>query len=109
MRLPRSMLGWLFGCALVPVACGDDGQGTNPLGDAGEAGEAGGSEAGAGGSNGSGATSSAGAGEAALGGAEAAMAGGTGEGGSGPIVQCTQREQIPDPVVGTLQVQPICP
>jgi hypothetical protein len=105
MRLPRSMLGLLFGCALVPVACGDDSESGAPAGDAGEAGS---SEPGAGGSDGRGASSNSSAGDGALGGAEPGSSGADNEGGSGNVVSCTAREQIPDPVTGTLKVQPTC-
>lgn len=108
MRLPRSLIGLLLSCSLAPLACGDDSAGGNSAGGAGEAGEAGSAEPGDGGSQGSGATSSSGAGDAPQGGDEAVLGGGANEGGSGGGVTCTPRQQIPDPVVGTLQVQPSC-
>src|SRR5687767_9828502 len=109
MRLPRSLLGLLLGCAFLPVACGDDSAGGNPDQASGEAGEAGSPEPGDGGSQGSGATSSSSAGDAAFGGDEAVLGGAANEGGSGNVVTCTPRQQIPDPVVGVLHVQPSCP
>jgi hypothetical protein len=109
MRLPRSLLGLLLGCAFLPVACGDDSAGGNPDRASGEAGEAGSPEPGDGGSQGSGATSSWSAGDAAFGGDEAVLGGAANQGGSGNVVTCTPRQQIPDPVVGVLHVQPSCP
>jgi hypothetical protein len=103
-------LGLVLGAPFAPLACGDDSSSGNP-GDAGEAGDtsaAGSPEPGAGGGQGSGA-SKAGGGEASLaGGATTPQGGAANEAGGGNLADCSPRQQIPDPVVGTLSVPASC-
>lgn len=120
MRQPGLLLGLLVSGAFLAAACGDDSSGgaagSGP-GDAGDTSAAGSSETNGGadgsGANGTGAmgtgASQSGGGDAAMAGANNALAGAaSGDGGDGNVVACVPRKQIPDPVAGSLRVEPLC-
>jgi hypothetical protein len=108
MRLRSLLWGYLVLLPVLPLACGDDSKQSSP-GGAGEAGETGDAGAAAGaraGAEGMGGSSSS---EAGAGGLEGGSAGALGAGGK-PVVgsQCTPRDELPEPLVTTLQTQPVC-